>query len=92
MQDPGGSHQMQETWLESADPAALKEFVEREALAALAQQPNAVNLWETLVWTFVLTSAPRVRASRRAQVSRSSLCAGDLGGTLGRVFRGRPGY
>jgi tetratricopeptide (TPR) repeat protein len=78
MQDPGGSHQMQETWLESADPAALKEFVERDALAArrqleaaLAQQPNAVNLWEALVWTFVLTSdMPMVIESARRALAR----------------------
>src|SRR5205807_2356494 len=50
---------------ERAGPAELKEFVERDALAArrqleaaLAKQPNAVNLWEAFVWTFVLTSDP----------------------------------
>ena len=64
--------------LESADPAALKEFVERDALAArrqleaaLAQQPNAVNLWEALVWTFVLTSdMPMVIESARRALAR----------------------
>ena len=66
--------------LESADPAALKEFVERDALAArgqleaaLAKEPNAVNLWEALVWTFVLTSdTPMVIASARRALARSS--------------------
>ena len=48
---------------ENADPAKLKEFVERDALwarrkleATLADHPNSVNLWEAYVWTFVLTS------------------------------------
>ena len=70
--------------LESADPAALKEFVERDALAArpqleaaLAKQPNAVTLWEGLVWTFVLTSdtANVIESARRglARVSSPNL-------------------
>src|SRR5262249_15568333 len=61
-------------------PAALKEFVERDALAArpaleaaLAKQPNAVNLWEALVWTFVLTSdTPMVIETARRALARSS--------------------
>jgi tetratricopeptide (TPR) repeat protein len=67
--------------LESAAPAALKEFVERDALAAraqleaaLAKQPNAANLWEALVWTFVLTSdtANVIESARRALARVSS--------------------
>jgi tetratricopeptide (TPR) repeat protein len=66
--------------LANADPAALKEFVERDALAArpqleaaLAQRPNAVNLWEALVWTFVLTSeTPMVIATARRALARAS--------------------
>jgi tetratricopeptide (TPR) repeat protein len=66
--------------LASADPATLKEFVERDALAArpqleaaLAKQPNAVNLWEALAWTFVLTSdAPMVIATARRALARAS--------------------
>jgi tetratricopeptide (TPR) repeat protein len=66
--------------LASADPAALKEFVERDALAArreleaaLAKQPNAVNLWEALVWTFVLTSdMPMVIESAHRALARLS--------------------
>jgi tetratricopeptide (TPR) repeat protein len=75
MQGRRESNQPQETWLEHAGPAELKEFVERDALAArrqleaaLAQQPDAVNLWEALVWTFVLTSdtANVIESARRA--------------------------
>lgn len=66
--------------LANADPAALKEFVERDALAArghleaaLAKHPNAVNLWEALVWTFVLTSdTPLVIATARRALARAS--------------------
>jgi tetratricopeptide (TPR) repeat protein len=66
--------------LASADPAALKDFVERDALAArpqleaaLAKQPNAVNLWEALVWTFVLTSdMPMVIGSAHRALARVS--------------------
>jgi tetratricopeptide (TPR) repeat protein len=67
--------------LASADPAKLKEFVEQDALAArrqleaaLAKHPNALNLWEALVWTFVLTSdMPMViAAARRAPAHHSS--------------------
>jgi tetratricopeptide (TPR) repeat protein len=67
--------------LAGADPATLKEFVERDALAArrqleaaLAQQPNAVNLWEALVWTFVLTSdmANVIESAHRALARSSS--------------------
>jgi tetratricopeptide (TPR) repeat protein len=81
MQGYGGSNDMQATGLEYAEPAALKEFVERDALAArrqleaaLAKQPNAVNLWEALVWTFVLTSetANVIESARRALAHTSS--------------------
>src|SRR5437879_2501526 len=67
--------------LAHANPAELKEFVERDALAArrqleaaLAKQPNAVNLWEAFVWTFVLTSDPPmvIESARRALARLSS--------------------
>lgn len=67
--------------LESADPAELKEFVERDVLgarrkleAALADNPNSPNLWEAYVWTFVLTSdMPMViESAQRALAHQSS--------------------
>jgi tetratricopeptide (TPR) repeat protein len=74
-------HGLEGNALASADPATLKEFVERDALAArpqleaaLARQPSAVNLWEALVWTFVLTSdtANVIESARRALTRASS--------------------
>src|SRR5262249_55659567 len=67
--------------LASAEPAKLKEFVEHDVLAArgqleaaLAHHPNAVNLWEAYVWTFVVTSdTPLViEAARRALARQAS--------------------
>ena len=67
--------------LASAEPAKLKEFVEHDVLAArrhleaaVAQHPNAVNLWEAYVWTFVVTSdTPLViEAARRALTRQPS--------------------
>jgi len=74
-------HGMQGHALASADPARLKEFVEHDVLAArgqleaaLAQRPDAVNLWEAYVWSFVLTSdMPMVvEAARRALARQAS--------------------
>src|SRR5215472_1691825 len=63
MQDSAARNELETTWLERAQPAELKEFVEHDVLAArgqleaaLAHHPNAVNLWEAYVWTFVVTS------------------------------------
>ncbi len=67
--------------LASADPAKLKEFVERDVLAArhqleaaLGHRPDAVNLWEAYVWSFVLTSDMPlvVEAARRALARQTS--------------------
>ena len=64
--------------LERASPTELKEFVERDAVAArsaldaaLARAPESVNLWEAYVWTFVLTSEmPMVIAAARRALAR----------------------
>jgi tetratricopeptide (TPR) repeat protein len=65
----------------SAGPAELKEFVERDVLAArrqletaLAEHPGSVNFWEAYVWSFVLTSEMSgvIEAARRALAHQTS--------------------
>jgi tetratricopeptide (TPR) repeat protein len=75
-------HALQGDALASADPAKLKEFVEHDVFAArrrleaaLANQPNAVGLWEAYVWSFVITSDPTgvIEAAHRALARQTSL-------------------
>jgi len=81
MQDLGARNELKMTWLENAPPAELKAFVERDVLtarneleAALGNRPDAVNLWEAYVWTFVLTSEMDqvIEAARRGLAHRNS--------------------
>jgi tetratricopeptide (TPR) repeat protein len=62
----------------SAGPAELKELIEGDVLgarrmieAALAHNPNSINLWEGYVWTYVLTSdMPMVVSAARRALAR----------------------
>src|SRR5262249_39194537 len=74
-------HALQGDALASADPAKLKEFVERDVFAArgqletlLAKHPNAVGLWEAYVWSFVIASDPTgvIESARRALARQAS--------------------
>jgi tetratricopeptide (TPR) repeat protein len=76
-----GTADLPATWLEQAQPVELKEFVERDVLAArsqleaaLANRPNLVSLWEAYVWSFVITSdtALVIEASHRALAQQAS--------------------
>src|SRR5689334_15241430 len=81
MQDLLGPNEQKITWLEHAQPAELKEFVERDVFAgrrqlelALANRPNLATLWEAYVWSFVIASDPTgvIESARRALARQAS--------------------
>ena len=85
--------------LEQADPAELKEFVERDVLAArgklaaaLAARSSAVNLWEAYVWSFVLTGEMgMVIDAARSGDERKALELFFARAAMGRPFVAPPG-